>query len=258
MIPEVVKADVGYQKQIIEKLYEDIFSQKDKINRLLDDIVSRRSPKVTLKLPKGYDHGTFDKNDGISVMYDGTEIKGVIIYGNYKKPELRIGEKGTIHVYGKGRTGLESKGLAVRLIHMDFNVSEPGTTYAKPIKRDDLGLFFSGSWKTKSTIMYARETKKRGATTVPITSHPERIKRGYCDYWIKISGKEDLGKIRDCYVKELERIEKLRGRRITQMDSLGTIYEFYIAAFKDILVHLLSNRLGIEEEKMKERHPNIE
>jgi D-arabinose 5-phosphate isomerase GutQ len=251
-ITKIIKTDIGYQQDVLEQLYEELFSQSDKINRLLDDIVSRRSPKVVLRLPKSYQCLADNKNDGISVMYDGVKLEGIIEYGKCKNPEAYIGDRGTIHICGRGRTGLEDTSLGMRLVHMDFNVSEPGSVYAKPVKKGDLGLFFSGSWETKSTVMYARETKKRGATTVAITSHPKLIKKGYCDYWIKFGGKESLGEIRDRYVG------KLKGKSTTHMDNLGTVFEWKMSAFKDILIHLLCEELGIEEGRMKERHVTFE
>lgn len=186
------------------------------------------------------------------MKYDGVDWKGDLEYGNYENPEVCIGNRGVIHVYGAGRTGLETRSWAMRLVHMSFDVSEPGSVTAKPVKPGDLGIFCSGSWETLSTKTYAKATKNIGATTVAVTSHPELIKKDECDYWIEIGGREKLGKIRDYYV------ESLKGKSSIPMDILGTVFEFKLTAFKDLLIHRLSDRLGEVEERMKERHVTFE
>jgi len=39
---------------------------------------------------------------------------------------------------------------------------------------------------------------------------------------------------------------------------MGTVFEFKLAAFKDILVHYVSDRVGEVEEKMRKRHVKFE
>jgi D-arabinose 5-phosphate isomerase GutQ len=252
MIPEVVKTDIGYQQKLLEQLREEISYQSKSVSRLLDDIILRREPQVALKLPIRYKFNSAEK-DGISVLYDGIKLKGNVEFGNYEAPIVSIGNRGTIHMYGAGRSGLEARSWAMRLVHLNFDVSEPGSTLAKPVKPSDIGIFCSGGWETLSTITYAKKTKEIGATTVPITSHPELLKVGEdCDYFIEIGGREKLGKIRDYYV------ESLKGKSSTHMDTLGTVFEFKLSAFKDLFIHQLCERLGIEEERMKERHVTFE
>lgn len=252
MISEIVKIDIGYQQDILGQLEKKLSYQTPSVNRLIDDIVSRRVPTVGLKLPNRYKSIDAEISE-ISVLYDGTELKGRVEYGSNEIPVVNIGDRGIIHMYGAGRTGLEVTAWAKRLLHMDFDVSKPGSDYAKPVRPGDLGIFCSGSWETVSTITYAKKTKEIGATTVAITSHPELVKVGEdCDYFIEIGGRDSLGEIRECYV------EKLKGKSATQMDTLGAVFEFEVAGFKDIVAHILSERLGITEESMKKRHVTFE
>jgi 6-phospho-3-hexuloisomerase len=243
MKPELIKSDVNYQKSQLDELEKELISQPE-FFRLVDDIVARRGPKVTLKLPKKIKLNT----DDISVKYDLSKLKGRVEYTK-GEPEIRIKAR-TIHIYGAGRSGLEARALTMRLIHLGFDASEPGSTTARPVKRDDLAIFFSGSWGTMSTTNYAKAAKQEGATTVAITSHPE-LARKCCDYAIKIGGREE-STVRDYYV------ESLKGKASTTLDPMGTVYEFKLAAFKDILIHYISERLGEKEHKMRKRHVKFE
>lgn len=170
------------------------------------------------------------------------------IVSRIPKPGIEVS---TIHVYGAGRSGLEARALAMRLTHLGYDVSEPGTATAKPVDPNDLAIFFSGSWNTLSTTNYARVTKKIGATTVAVTSHPE-VAKNDCSYSVEIGGKEKLGKVRDYYLESIKRISS------TALDPLGTTYEFKLASFKDILIHHIMHRLSIGEEEMRKRHVIIE
>lgn len=254
----LAQADIKYLIGALEKLEQEIATQPN-FKRLVDDIVSRRNLKLKLIAPSGFKPDNsevlirrrqyFSKEP--EVLTEITSFGRVEYIEGKKNYEIVVEMPPTIHGAGAGRSEKALMNLLQRLGHLGFDASKIGSDMARPVKAGDLVFGFSGSWTTLSTITYAKEAKKLGATVVGITSYPDRAGPD-CTYTFEIGGRESMGEKRDYY------LDQLRGKAITEIDPMGTIYEFKAGVFSDIVIHYVRDRLEEQEETMRKRHVRFE
>ncbi len=147
-----------------------------------------------------------------------------------------INTKRRIFLMGAGRSGLEARAFAIRLMHLGFDVHVVGDVTAPVPTKEDLVIIISGSGKTRSIIDIGTAIKGRGPKMAIITTNQDYSL--VLDMAIIIPVKiEDIDKdLRECFL------------------PMGTLFEVVSHIFLDAIISELKYRTGTTEAKMKDRH----
>jgi 6-phospho-3-hexuloisomerase len=141
-----------------------------------------------------------------------------------------------LFVTGIGRSGLMARGLAMRLMHLEFQVYVVGETTTPSIRKGDLLLCCSRYGRSRTLHTYVEKAHDVGATVTLVT----------------MTAKSSLAKqVDDVFV-----IPVAAGGRSRQ--PLGTIFEQSLMLYCDALVLLAMRRLGITEADMAKLHTQLE
>jgi len=147
---------------------------------------------------------------------------------------MRAGKR--VFVAGIGRSGLMARGLAMRLMHLDFEVYVVGETTTPSIARGDLLVCCSRYGKSRTLHTYIEKAHEVGAKAAVVT----------------MTAKSPLAKRADhVFVIPVEASGKSR-------QPLGTIFEQSLLLYCDALVVLAMERLGVSEKEMARRHTQLE
>jgi 6-phospho-3-hexuloisomerase len=147
-------------------------------------------------------------------------------------------QAGRIFISGAGRSRLVGSFLGMRLMHSGYEVAMVGEIVTPSIKAGDLLIVISGSGETEQLIAYTKKAKELGAKVVLISSRPKSTIGDLVDA-VFVIGQPDLY------------------QKVTGM-PMGTVFELSTLCFLEALVSHLVWEKGIPEEKMRERHANLE
>lgn len=143
-----------------------------------------------------------------------------------------------IFISGAGRSKLVGNFLGMRLMHSGYDVSMVGEIVTPSIKKGDLLIVISGSGETEQLVAFTNKASSVGAKIVLICSKAESTIGDLADGVFQI-GQQAL-------------YEKVKGM------PMGTVFELSTLCFLEAVIsHLIWDK-GIPEEKMKERHANME
>ena len=154
-----------------------------------------------------------------------------------KMTEMFDGAK-RIFISGAGRSKLVGNFLGMRLMHSGYEVAMVGEIVTPSIKAGDLLIVISGSGETAQLVSFTKKAKELGAKVILICSRAESTIGDLAEAVYQI-GKKDL-------------YETVKGM------PMGTVFELSTLCFLEALVSHLIWEKGIQEEKMKERHANLE
>ena len=143
-----------------------------------------------------------------------------------------------IFISGAGRSKLVGNFLGMRLMHSGYDVSMVGEIVTPSIKNGDLLIIISGSGETEQLIAFTKKAKSVGAKIVLISSKEKSTIGDLSDGVFQV-GKQELYKT----VKGM---------------PMGTVFELSTLCFLEAVVAHLIWEKGIPEEKMRERHANME
>jgi 6-phospho-3-hexuloisomerase len=141
-----------------------------------------------------------------------------------------------LFVAGIGRSGLISRGLAMRLMHLQFDVHVVGETTTPSIRKGDLLLLCSRYGRSRTLATYVEKAHEAGALVALVT----------------MTKKSPLAK----RVDQVVIIPVEAGGKSRQ--PLGTIFEQSLLLYCDALVMLAMKRLGITEADMARQHTQLE
>ena len=143
-----------------------------------------------------------------------------------------------IFISGAGRSKLVGNFLGMRLMHSGYDVSMVGEIVTPSIKNGDLLIIISGSGETEQLIAFTNKAKSVGAKIVLICSKSKSTIGDMAD------GVFQIGK-NDSYAT-------VKGM------PMGTVFELSTLCFLESVVSHLIWEKEIPEEKMRERHANME
>ncbi len=143
-----------------------------------------------------------------------------------------------IFLVGAGRSGLEARAFAMRLMHLGFDTHAIGDATAPLPTTGDLVIIISGSGNTRSIIDLGTSIKIKGPKMAIITTNKE----------------SSLGKISDIVVIIPVIIEDIDKNLREYFLPLGTLFEAITHIFLDAIISELKYRNGITEVNMKDRH----
>ena len=157
-----------------------------------------------------------------------------------------------IFVTGAGRSGLEAKAFAMRLMHLGLSSYVVGETISPAINAGDCILAISGSGETNTIVTAAKISKKRGAKVLALTSYPESSLGQLADGIIHVKGRTKVEVDDENYLKR-----QIKGN-YTSLTPLGTAFELTSLVFLDGLVSELMETMGKTEQDLKNRHTVLE
>lgn len=160
-----------------------------------------------------------------------------------KKLRYLIRAASRIFLAGKGRSGLQIKGFAMRLMHAGFTVHVVDDVTTPALTSGDLIIIGSGSGRTQSMLSYAERAETIGAKIALITINPKSIIAQKADSIIVLSAPTPkLG-------------DESQGQSVLPM---GSLFEHSMGVFFDIMIIELMQELNLNEDSMFERHANLE
>lgn len=143
-----------------------------------------------------------------------------------------------IFISGAGRSKLVGNFLGMRLMHSGYDVSMVGEIVTPSIKNGDLLIIISGSGETEQLVAFTNKAKSVGAKIVLICSKAESTIGKLSNRVIQV-GKQEL-------------YQAVKGM------PMGTVFELSTLCFLEAVVSHLIWEKDIPEEKMRERHANME
>jgi len=148
-----------------------------------------------------------------------------------------------IFVTGRGRSGVLSEWLAVRLMQMGFDVHVPGQVTCPRISKGDLLIAISCSGTTTTTVDLARIAGESGAKVVALTAIDTSPLASVARYNLLLPVTD----------KDLEKSYKY---------GIGpcnnTLFEQTLVLYFDSLVYCIMEREGISKKQLSKRHTNLE
>ncbi len=148
-----------------------------------------------------------------------------------------------IYVYGAGRSFLQLKGFAMRLMHMGVNSYVVGETCTPNITAEGLLVICSGSGETKSLFNHATKAKEVGAKIALITINPQSTIGKMADVVVEISAPSP---------------KSAKEGQIKSIQPMGSLFEQSEGLFMDIAILKLMEIKNMTSETMFGRHANME
>ncbi|MCK5871743.1 MAG: 6-phospho-3-hexuloisomerase [Methylococcales bacterium] len=143
-----------------------------------------------------------------------------------------------IFISGAGRSKLVGNFLGMRLMHSGYDVSMVGEIVTPSIKAGDLLIIISGSGETEQLIAFTNKAKSVGAKIVLICSKSKSTIGEMSDGVFQIGSDDSYATVKGM--------------------PMGTVFELSTLCFLESVVSHLIWEKEIPEEKMRERHANME
>jgi 6-phospho-3-hexuloisomerase len=148
-----------------------------------------------------------------------------------------------IFIAGKGRSGLQMRALAMRLMHLGLQTFVVDDVTTPGISTGDLLLIGSGSGRTPSLVGYAMRVKEKGANLAVITA----------------DATSPVALQADVVILLLAPTPKAKAKTAPpSIHPMGTLFEQSLGLFNDLLILLLMEELGMDAEEMFTHHANLE
>lgn len=148
-----------------------------------------------------------------------------------------------IFIVGKGRTGLQMKAFAMRLMHLGLAVHVIDDVTTPAIQSGDLLLIGSGSGRTPSLINYAETCQKLGVPLALITGNPT-------------APLADLAKTAVLIPATNFKSGSYAGT--TSVMKMGSLFEHVLGLLCDLMIIHLADALDQQDAMMNTRHANLE
>ncbi len=148
-----------------------------------------------------------------------------------------------VFVAGKGRSGLQMRAFAMRLMHLGLRVHAVDEVTAPAIGAGDLLLIGSGSGRTGSLLRYAEALPATGASLALFTGNPGSPLAALARTVLVIPA------------SNYKAGPRVGGDAVLVM---GSLFEHCLGLLCDLLVINLKATLAVDESAMRARHANLE
>ena len=148
-----------------------------------------------------------------------------------------------IFVAGKGRTGLQMKAFAMRLMHLGFVVHVVDDVTTPSLQAKDLLIIGSGSGRTASLVRYAEKAREIGARLATITGNQESMIAELAHDMVYIPA------------------SNFKSGQVNDTESvlmMGSLFEHTLGLLCDLITIQLKVRLDVSEDIMNISHANLE
>lgn len=148
-----------------------------------------------------------------------------------------------VFLAGKGRTGLQMRAFAMRLMHLGLTVHVVDDVTTPAIGAGDLLLIGSSSGRTGSLLRYVDAVSASGAQLATLTGNLD----------------SPIARAADCRV--FIPASNFKAGAQAGADSvlvMGSLFEHCLGLLCDLLIIRLKAALGVDEADMNARHANLE
>ncbi len=149
-----------------------------------------------------------------------------------------------VFVDGKGRSGLQGRGFAMRLMHLGLRVHMVDEVTTPALTPGDLLVIASGSGRTPSLVQHAGKARELGAVIALITTSRGSPIAGMANQIVVVPA--PTPKSRE------------PGPDIVTQQPMGSLFEMALGLLFDMTVILLMRRMGLTSEQMFKNHANLE
>ena len=148
-----------------------------------------------------------------------------------------------IFLAGKGRTGLQMRAFAMRLMHLGLRVHVVDDVTTPAIGAGDLLLIGSSSGRTGSLLRYLETVGATGARLATLTGNLDSpiAAAAHCRVYIPATNFKVGG-----------------GAGEDTVLVMGSLFEHCLGLLCDLLIIRLKAVLGVDEARMNARHANLE
>ncbi|WP_299555467.1 6-phospho-3-hexuloisomerase [Seonamhaeicola sp.] len=157
--------------------------------------------------------------------------------------ETSIIKANRIFVAGKGRTGLQMKAFAMRLMHLGLKVFVVDDVTTPGIQQSDLLIIGSGSGRTESLNGYAKSALSNNADLAFITGNAQSPITNLSHNTV--------------YIPASNFKSDNQGKKSSAL-IMGSLFEYTIGLLFDLMIIQLMNKLQQTEGAMNNRHANLE
>jgi 6-phospho-3-hexuloisomerase len=148
----------------------------------------------------------------------------------------------SVALYGVGREGLQTKGLAMRLFHLGLKTAVVGDMTAPAIGHGDLLIVSAGPGEFATVCALMRVARAAGARILLFTAEPNGEAASLADHCLHVPG------------QTMARA----GMDATSVLPLGSLYEGALFVLFELMILALCHRLGVTMADMSRRHTNLE
>ena len=148
-----------------------------------------------------------------------------------------------IFIAGNGRTGLNMRAFAMRLMHLGLHVHVVDDVTTPAIGSGDLLLIGSSSGRTGSLLTYIETVQQAGASLALITGNRESALAAAAATLVTIPATN---------------FKAGRGRGDDSVFVMGGLFEQCLSLLCDLMVLRLKAALKATEPEMDARHANLE
>ena len=147
-----------------------------------------------------------------------------------------------VFLAGKGRTGLQMRAFAMRLMHLGLRAHVVDDVTTPALGAGDLLLIGSSSGRTGSLLRYVETVGATGARLATLTGNLE----------------SPIAAAADCRVYIPATNFKAGGRAGESVLVMGSLFEHCLGLLCDLLIIRLKAALNVDEAAMNARHANLE
>ena len=148
-----------------------------------------------------------------------------------------------IFIAGKGRSGLQMRAFAMRLMHMGLTVHVVDEVTTPALGASDLLLVGSSSGQTASVVEYAKRAQSLGSRVVLITSAASSPVAERASIIVRIEAPPATGS--DPALRHT-------------IQPMGSLFEQTLGVLLDIVVLQLMAAQNLTSDQMHRRHANLE
>jgi|GEM_PF-100012 len=148
-----------------------------------------------------------------------------------------------IFVAGKGRTGLQMRAFAMRLMHLGLTMYVVDDVTTPAIQAGDLLIIGSGSGRTASLVRYTERSTEIGATLATITGNIDSPIADNASIVVHIPASNFKS-------------GKAEATQFTLI--MGSLFEHTLGLLCDLMTIQLKAQLDVGEDDMNKRHANLE
>lgn len=164
-------------------------------------------------------------------LVDENEIDDVV---------TKITKEKRIFVVGAGRSGLQGKGFAMRLMHIGYQSYVVGETITPSVQANDIWVAISGSGTTESIVAQTEKVKKLGLNVIVLTSDVNSKLAQIADKTIIVPGATKVN----------------TGVKSSQL--LSSLFDQTVHITLDVLNQKLAERDNTTNQSANAQHTNIE
>lgn len=166
-----------------------------------------------------------DEHRQISASYDGSCLERFV---------QALIEANRVFFSGQGRSGLMSRAIAIRLMHIGLNVHVAGESSTPAISHGDVLVAVSASARTQATLMHMKTARSAGAKVALVSAVVSQS--DLADFVLPIPART----------------------AVPSKQHAGSLFEQSWLILGDLIAWRVQQRLGVPEEVLNARHANLQ